>query len=231
MKPEHTPDSTHGRGAEDYTSWWSCLRRLVAAAIVAATAAGALAGCGRAEADADDGRHTAAEENSLPPGVMPPNDPPQPGDAPLGPDGHYDYSAPGFELKNPCDTDAYQVALQNGWEPPVIGNQLFDSESDRMCGIVKNGDGIGITHHSFTRSELIDLDPKVETQTKGETTWYTVVWPNYIGSTCFAGIDTSSGAEGVTVPIGGFSNFTTRESACQFASEQFIQFFGGKYDL
>ena len=40
---------------------------------------------------------------TLPAGVLPPNNPPEPGDAPLGPDGHYNYDAPEFVLTNPCD--------------------------------------------------------------------------------------------------------------------------------
>ncbi|MFC3849890.1 hypothetical protein ACFORJ_06890 [Corynebacterium hansenii] len=212
---------------------WRARGATATALAVAAAATLGMAGCGAVGTD-DANAATAGKEtgkNALAPGVLPPNDPPQPGDARLGPDGHYDYSAPDFVLKNPCDTDAYGVALEKGWEPPVIGKQNFDAETDRMCGIVKGSDGIGITLHAFNRADLKGMDPDFAIQNNGNVSWYTTVWPNYIGSSCFAGIDLPSGAEGVTVPIGGFSNFSTRESACKFASDQFIQFFGGKHGL
>lgn len=227
MKPGHTPDSRHGHAAEDCTSRWSGLRRLVAAALIAATAAGALAGCAGAKADADDGRHAAAEENSLPPGVMPPNDPPQPGDAPLGPDGHYDYSAPGFELKNPCDTDAYQVALQNGWEPPVIGQQFKDHDFIQYCGITRGTTGIGIYTLRLTHQELNEYALKINHQESGDSSWYTAVLPGILGDSCIAGVFGPNGGEGVSVGIGGFSDYSTEQSACDYASDQYEQLFGG----
>ena len=227
MKPGHTPDSTHRRATEDCTSRWSYLRRLVAAAIVAATAAGALAGCDGAETGADDGRHAAAEENSLPPGVMPPNDPPQPGDAPLGPDGHYDYSAPGFELKNPCDTAAYQVALQNGWKPPVIGNQFKDLDFIQHCGITRGTTGIGIYTHRLSHQELKEYALTFNHQESGDSSWYTAVLPGIMGDSCIAGTFGPNGGEGISVSIGGFSDYSTERSACDYASDQYEQLFGG----
>lgn len=220
-----------GFGGIDVKS--SRVGRGAAAVAVVAVAALGMSGCAAFGGVGGGAVAEGAErpENALPPGVLPPNDPPQPGDARLGPDGHYDYSAPDFVLKNPCDTDAYQVALQKGWQPPAIGSQNFDSDQDRMCGIVKESDGIGISHHAFERAKLIQLDPALEVHSDSGISWYTAEWPNHIGSTCFAGVDAPGGAEGVTVPIGGFSNYKTRESACRFASEQFIKLFGGDIDV
>ena len=199
--------------------------RVTAAACIAVMGAAGLSAC--TASGATDGGRTGEEATALPPGILPPNDPPQPGDARLGPDGHYDYSAPDFVLKNPCDTEAYEVALEQGWVPPVVGEKNFDSEKSRVCGIVKGFDGIGIAHHAFSNTELVNMHPGLEYHSDDGTSWYTTVWPNHIGTSCFAGANGPGGAEGVTVPIGGFSSFKTQESACTFASEQYILLFGG----
>lgn len=226
MKPGHTPDSRHGHAAEDCTSRWSGLRRLGAAALIAATAAGALAGCAGAKADADDGRHAAAEENSLPPGVMPPNDPPQPGDAPLGPDGHYDYSAPGFALKNPCDTEYFQRALELGWRVPEFGTKRRDEPEEMYCGVIN--DEVGLALFSFS-SNFVDFDVsefEVKVTEHAGVPLIILKRPSLFGEACFAGVETPNGMIGGLSGTGGFSLHTTIEQACDEATQSIVPILG-----
>lgn len=207
---------------------WRGFRRPVVTALIAATAAVALTGCGAAGASGDDDEHAAAEESSLPPGVMPPNDPPQPGDAPLGPDGHYDYSAPDFVLKNPCETDAYQVALQNGWEPPVVGKQFKDYGTFQHCGITKEGTGISIYSHSLSFHDIEELSSDLRLHEDQGLTWHTAVVPGQFGDSCLAGAMGPGGGFGINIGMGAFSFYNSRDEACGFATQQFKELFRGE---
>lgn len=227
MKPGHTPDSTHRRATEDCTCQWSCLRRLVAAAIVATTAAGALAGCGRAETGADDGRHAAAEENSLPPGVLPPNDPPQPGDAPLGPDGHYDYSAPGFELKNPCDTEYFQRALELGWRVPDFGVTRQDETDAADCTLINETSGIALTTYYRSIKELERSGYTISVISAQPFDLITIKGSSLFGESCFTGAETPYGIIGATLATGGFSQHNNIEKACTETVNTIIPIIGG----
>lgn len=227
MKPGHTPDSTHGRAAEDCTSRWSGLRRLVAAALIAATAAGALVGCSGAQAGTDDGRHAAAEENSLPPGVMPPNDPPQPGDAPLGSDGHYDYSAPGFELKNPCDTEYFQRALELGWRVPDFGVTRQDEADAADCTLINETSGIALTTYYRSIEELERSGYTISVISAQPFDLITIKGDSLFGESCFTGAETPYGIFGATLVTGGFSQHNTMEKACTETVNTIIPIIGG----
>lgn len=228
MKPGHTPDSTHRRATKDCTSRWSGLRRLVAAIIITATAAGALAGCSGAQADTDDGRHTAAEENSLPPGVMPPNDPPQPGDAPLGPDGHYDYSAPGFELKNPCDTEYFQRALGLGWQVPPFGTKRRDEPEEMYCGMINEASTIGLFSFPKNYRDYETSEFHIEIIDHKGISLIQVIRPTLFGEGCFIGLETPRGMFGGLDATGGFSSHTTIDQACKAATESIFSILGVK---
>ncbi|WP_295626798.1 hypothetical protein [uncultured Corynebacterium sp.] len=188
-----------------------------------------LAGCGAVGAkDAGTSDETSDAEQSLPPGVLPPNDPPQPGDARLGSDGHYDYSAPDFVLKNPCDMDAYQVALRQGWSSPETGEQHRDFGDFQFCAITRRMEAVGVFSHSLTRDEFESTSLDFEVHTDAQSTWYTAVRPGLVGESCFVVVDTPSGGAGITAGVGGFSEHKTRETACEYATTLFKEFFGGK---
>ncbi len=199
-----------------------------ALAVVAAATLGTT-GCGAVGPD-DANAATAGKEagdNALQPGVLPPNDPPQPGDARLGPDGHYDYSAPDFVLKNPCDTDAYGVALEKGWEPPVIGKQFKNLGQIQHCGIIKDGTGISIHSLSLNHEELRELSIDLQFHKSRENTWYTAVIPGDFGSSCFAGAFGPRGGTGVGISMGAFSFYNSPKEACSFATQQYFELFRG----
>lgn len=227
MKPGHTPDSTQGHRTGDCISRWSCLRRLVAAAIVAATAAGALAGCSSAETDVDAGERAEAEENTLPPGVMPPNDPPQPGDAPLGPDGHYDYSAPGFELKNPCDTEYFQRALELGWRVPDFGVTRQDEADAADCTLINETSGIALTTYYRSIEELERSGYTISVISAQPFDLITIKGDSLFGESCFTGAETPYGIFGATLVTGGFSQHNTIEKACTETVNTIIPIIGG----
>ena len=199
--------------------------RVTAAACIAVMGAAGLSAC-TASGATDGGRTGEEEATALPPGVLPPNDPPQPGDARLGPDGHYDYSAPDFELKNPCDTGTYQVALNQGWKPPSIGQQFKDQGNIQYCGITKGSTGIAIYTLGLGHIEVAKLASELDYHSVDERSWYTAVIPGQFGDSCLAGAFGPDGGHGIFVGIGGFSNYSTKQEACMYAEEQFETLFG-----
>lgn len=216
-----------GFGGIDVKS--SRVGRGAAAVAVVAVAALGMSGCAAFGGVGGGAVAEGAErpENALPPGVLPPNDPPQPGDARLGPDGHYDYSAPDFVLKNPCDTDAYQVALQKGWEPPVIGSTRYDADDERSCSITKESTGMVLFSYQTLPSEFEERGSTVHLDSAGPTPIYVIQSPHFFGDSCFAGVESPSGLIGALTGNGGFSNHTTIESACEEAIDVFDELFGG----
>ena len=217
-----------GFGGIDVKS--SRVGRGAAAVAVVAVAALGMSGC--AAFGGVDGGAVAegAErpENALPPGVLPPNDPPQPGDARLGPDGHYDYSAPDFVLKNPCDTDAYQVALQKGWQPPAIGSQLKDHGEIQYCGITRDTDGISVFTHRLSLEDLRAMSSSVDVTHDGDHAVYTAVIPGDFGGSCMVGAFTAEGGTGINVGMNAFSFYKTPGEACGYAVEQYLELFWGE---
>ena len=215
-----------GRLAGDCVNRWSGFRHPVVTAIIAATAAVALTGCGAAGASGDDGEHAAAEESSLPPGVMPPNDPPQPGDARLGPDGHYDYSAPDFVLKNPCDTEYFQRAMELGWQVPEIGTKRRDEPDSATCSIVNDSTGLPLVNFKNSATELEKQGYSAETHTIGGISFVMLRGNALFGESCFAGVETELGFIGAMSGTGGFSQFTNLDDACNEAQVTIIPILG-----
>ncbi|MFD5868807.1 hypothetical protein ACFWGD_09385 [Corynebacterium sp. NPDC060344] len=186
-----------------------------------------LTGCGAIGGDAATAAAGEAQGPALPPGVLPPNDPPQPGDAKLGPDGHYDYSAPDFVLKNPCDTDAYQVALQQGWKQPSFGTTRRDEPAEKTCSIVQNSTGMVLYSFAKTSGDFNAEEAEVAHEESRGKTLVVIKSPNLFGETCFAGIETPAGLTGALTGVGGFSNHSDIDSACEESKTVYHEIFGG----
>ncbi|MFD5867780.1 hypothetical protein ACFWGD_04070 [Corynebacterium sp. NPDC060344] len=189
-----------------------------------------LSGCGTVGAN-DQGAGPSIDEAAapkLPPGVLPPNDPPQPGDAKLGPDGHYDYSAPDFVLKNPCDMDIYQRALEKGWKAPDFGTKRRDEESLATCGLINDGGAALIINNTLNRRKIEELGYPITDHGVEQTSWYTFVSKGDLFDECTATADTSEGSLGVSLAIGGFSEMKTSEETCEYVSARYTELIRGE---
>nr|WP_152663182.1 hypothetical protein [Corynebacterium xerosis] len=200
--------------------------RVTAAACIAVMGAAGLSAC-TASGATDGGRTGEEEATALPPGVLPPNDPPQPGDARLGPDGHYDYSAPDFVLKNPCDTEAYEVALRNGWTQPSFGTVRRDEPAEKTCSIIKDSTGIVLFSFSKNPAEFLVEGSQVSYEESRGIGIAVIKAPNLFGESCFTGVETPNGLVGALTGVGGFSNHQTIESACAETKHIYHELFGG----
>lgn len=193
------------------------------------TAAG-FAGCTAADAaDAADGISGTEEQSTepaLPPGVLPPNEPPQPGDARLGPDGHYDYSAPDFVPKNPCNTEYFQRALELGWKPPEIGTKRRDDPDHMYCGVVNDRQALALFTFFGNQNDLKAEGHDVVIDTSSGTPLIMMKRPTLFGEACFVGVETELGTIGGAASTGGFSDHTTIDQACAEAIEMTLPILG-----
>ena len=202
--------------------------RVTAAACIAVMGVAGLSAC--TASGATDGVDGGEEEaTALPPGVLPPNDPPQPGDARLGPDGHYDYSAPDFVLKNPCDTEVYERAMSNGWHAPIVGSPRFDGFDERSCSITNDSTGIVLFAYSKSVEDFRKQGSEITTKDSKTATVHVIQSPHLFGDACFAGVESPAGLMGALTGTGGFSNHASIESACNEAIDVFDELFGGKH--
>lgn len=206
----------------------------VAALAAVASLAAALTGCaGDAGASLADEVGDPTTETpggpGLPAGVVPPSGDPQPGDARLGPDGYYDYTADDFVLQNPCDGLPFELAREQGFR---IGDNASprDDETDyTVCRLFsdRTHEAIALASYSLGQPGFEELGYEVSIEEAGGRSWYTVVMPGLLTEQCFAGVDTPDGSFGAGMTIGGFSPYTTEQSACDVASEFFNRIYGG----
>lgn len=199
--------------------------RVTAAACIAVMGAAGLSAC--TASGATDGGRTGEEATALPPGILPPNDPPQPGDARLGPDGHYDYSAPDFVLKNPCDTEYFERALELGWKVPEIGTKRRDEARTADCAIVNSETGLALTNFFSSPSDLTDAGYVVSYGSPKHPGIIIVEGKSLFGDSCFAGVETVYGVFGASSATGGFSQHSNIDDACNEAIETINPIIGG----
>lgn len=201
------------------------MRRVTAAACIAVMGVAGLSAC-TASGAADGGGAGEEETTALSPGVLPPNDPPQPGDARLGPDGHYDYSAPDFVLKNPCDTEYFDRALELGWKVPEIGTKRRDQADEMYCGVISNTEALALFAFPRNFKDFEASNYEVKTIKSGETSLVLLKRPTMFGEGCFAGIETPRGMIGGLTATGAFSDHTTIDEACDGAVHSIIPILG-----
>ena len=208
-------------------------RRCLSGAVAVALA-GVLAGCagdaGAPLADAaGDPTPESSDRQGLPPGVVPPSGEPEPGDARLGPDGYYDYTADDFVLQNPCDGLPFELAQEQGFRIGDNASPRDDDEYSTACRMqnADSGDGLVLLSHSSGQPGLESLGHEVEIRESHGRSWYTAVLPGLISNICFAGVDTAKGAVGTGTGVGGFSPHATEQAACDAASEMFNRIYGG----
>ena len=172
---------------------------------------------------------TADPGVTLPAGVLPPNNPPEPGDAPLGPDGHYNYDAPEFVLTNPCDDPEIMGRLDR------LGFREQTEVSERIKGVKQIGCGLqtshilplGLWHTSVAHSRLENYDAHPATHHSEGLHWVTFRQTNPIGlSYCIASVETPKGALGFITHISEEKSTDFDETICKPVNELMTNYLG-----
>lgn len=181
-----------------------------------------------------DTRHlpmTADAGVTLPAGVLPPNNPPEPGDAPLGNDGHYNYDAPEFVLTNPCDDPEIMGRLEK------VGFREQDGIPQRIKGVKQlgciveseNNELLGLWHTSVAHSKLNNYNTQPSHHYGDNHAWVTFKQTNPIElSYCTASVETPKGALGFSVDITGEDNPSQQDKMCAPANQTMIDYLGEK---
>ncbi len=166
---------------------------------------------------------------TLPAGVLPPNDPPAPGDAPLGADGHYNYDAPEFVLTNPCDDPEIMGRLEK------LGYREQTDVQDRIKGVKQIGCGLqaeqivslGIWHAGVAHSQLEKYGARPISHHFENLHWVSFNQTNPIGlSYCIASVETPRGALGFITHIANQESTNLDDSDCKSANNLMTDYLG-----
>lgn len=169
---------------------------------------------------------------TLPAGVLPPNDPPAPGDAPLGADGHYNYDAPEFVLTNPCDDPEIMGRLEK------LGYREQTDVQDRIKGVRQLGclldaensappETFGVWLSSIAHSNLENYAATPIGHQSGAHNWATYQMTTPIGlSYCIASVETERGALGFAVDITGQGGSDLAKELCTPVSDLLTKYLG-----
>lgn len=157
--------------------------------------------------DDADGQAMAMTTDSgvvLPAGVLPPDSPAAPGDAPLGEDGHYNYDAPEFVLTNPCDDPEIMDRLDRiGYREETDLGTRIDGVKQLGCVIESdNNDVLAVWHLAVPHSRLHEYNGNPIEDSNKSSSWVTFRQTSPIGtSICVSSVETAKGALGFIVDI------------------------------
>ena len=180
----------------------------------------------------DDSSDSHSDARELPQGVIAPYQPVQPGDARLGADGHYDYTAEDFVLRHPCDDQELMAKLkEKGWEISPGTTSIIDEPNLKGCGLQNEApDSIPFVL-SAIRLKTIESKNNAEitrTNFSDISTAYSARLASPVGAMCFIGQETSHGAIGLSLNYSEFYHVKTEASACQHLLNDYKKIFGGK---
>lgn len=182
--------------------------------------------------ETNDGREVGPDGKLLPPGVKAPEEPAKPGAARLGPDGHYDYSAPDFVLGDPCEDQELMGRLAaEGWELGTSQLSRFSTPYMRGCSLTKSNflaEPLTIVSIRDSESGFASNGSLISVDSIEDVSWIQASPQSDLGEMCVAVQETHSGATGFLYTFSEFSEFNTADNACQFVSSKFKRFFGGK---
>ena len=180
------------------------------ALLLAIVLGAAAAGCAPTEANGEQSNSittnnlpmTADAGVTLPAGVLPPNNPPEPGVAPIGADGHYNYDAPEFVLTNPCDDPEIMGRLEKiGFREQDAFDTRFQEVRHTGCDIkTKDDNDYAVYRASVAHTQLGNYGSEPQSHKAGNVSWVTFEQSNPIGLTaCLASIESPKGSFGVMV--------------------------------
>lgn len=166
---------------------------------------------------------------TLPAGVLPPNNPPKPGDAPLGPDGHYNYDAPEFVLTNPCDDPEIMGRLDRlGFREQTYMEGRIEGNKQIGCVIESDASGLlSIWHAAVAHSQLERYSAEPLAHHEGIFNWVTFTQTEPLGSSaCIASVETEQGALGFVIDTTGQDSPDPQHRRCAPVNELLIDYLG-----
>ena len=166
---------------------------------------------------------------TLPAGVLPPNNPPEPGDAPLGPDGHYNYDAPEFVLTNPCDDPEIMGRLDRlGFREQTYMEGRIEGNKQIGCVIESDASGLlSIWHAAVAHSQLERYSAEPLAHHEGIFNWVTFTQTEPLGSSaCIASVETEQGALGFVIDTTGQDSPDPQHRLCAPVNELLIDYLG-----
>lgn len=169
---------------------------------------------------------------TLPAGVLPPNNPPEPGDAPLGPDGHYNYDAPEFVLTNPCDDPEIMGRLDRlGFREQSEVSQRVKGTRQLGCIIGSESSALsevfGIWRASIAHPNLASYGGLPIDRQNGVHDGVTYTMTTPIGlSYCIASVETERGSLGFAVDITGQDDSDLTEELCKPVDNLLTKYLG-----
>lgn len=214
------------------------MKKATTAALLSALVLGTTAiGCASTETSGENVRPigdtattmTTDSGVTLPAGVLPPNKPPAPGDAPLGADGHYNYDAPEFVLTNPCDDPEIMGRLEKlGFREQTYIDGRIEGNKQIGCAIESDSSELlSIWHAAVAHSQLerYSAEPLVH---HAETfNWVTFTQINPLGSSaCIASVETEKGALGFVIDTTGQDEPDPKNRRCAPVNELLIDYLG-----
>lgn len=182
---------------------------------------------GIGQSGAKDGRDApVAGRDGLPPGVLPPREPAQPGDARLGPDGHYDYAASDFVLTNPCDDPEIMAKLEKLGQREDPGKQFRINGAWHVeCVLGEDGTGpIGVWYQeaNFKRFETLDFSPKHRHE--DGFSWVITRQKSNFSDGCVASVETQNGSLSIAFPYPLSQSKSFDSVQCSPASNLLLKF-------
>lgn len=174
----------------------------------------------------------SSDSRELPQGVIAPYQPVQPGDARLGADGHYDYTAEDFVLRHPCDDQELMAKLkEKGWEKAEEASARTDNPFVKGCVLLPDDStALPIAVHAQKRSSIAAAKDGdfVESIPKEGMNYYVSIVPGAASNMCFVGQDTSYGALGLAYLSTQDDTTTTRQETCKYVENKYVEAFQGE---
>lgn len=180
-----------------------------------------------------EGQEIGPNGQLLPPGVKAPEEPAQPGAAKLGPDGHYDYSAPDFVLGDPCeDPELMSRLAEQGWvlssttpsrmkNPWLKGCTLLPIDSNQqpisLVAVPQN------QPYYEKNQETYDLDAKTTSRV-----FEVIKRIDVQQGTCMSAIETSAGTIGIAYSYSDLSRYASDLTSCKFTNRIANEIFRSK---
>lgn len=185
---------------------------------------------GIGQSGAKDGRDApVAGRDGLPPGVLPPREPAQPGDARLGPDGHYDYAASDFILTNPCDDPEIMAKLEKlGQRESKEFSTRFSGWKQSGCVLGPDGSGpISVWFQAANQDDFRKYESPPTFHKNSEFQWTTTRQTGAGGIVaCVASVETERGSFGFTIDATNQSFDDFHAEACSLVNELIIEYMG-----
>ena len=160
-------------------------------------------------------------DDGLPPAVVPPEGEFEPGDARLGPDGHYDYRAPDFVKTSPCSDPKLMARLDRLGQRkhPEWGR---DFEGLYQVGCVLGPEGLGpiaVWRLGLNNAEMVQRGQDIKVHRSEVGSWVTAKHESGFSDGCSATFETPKGSFGFLITFMEVEHDDFHNVVCQPVNE------------